>query len=67
MVNNPLQLGNQAPKHCNVLQTSDEDPTFFSTDPDPAGEKMRIRIRLEEKADPDPTLNRNEDKKIFIF
>ena len=30
----------------------------FSTDPDPAGKK---------NADPDPTLNRNEEKNIFIF
>ena len=47
------------------IKTKDEDPTFFSTDP--AGGKMRIRILLEKNADPDPTLNRNEEENIFIF
>ena len=41
-----------------TLFIRDENPTFFSTDPDPAGKK---------NADPDPTLNRNEEKVIFIF
>ena len=35
----------------------DEDPTFFSMDPDPA----------EKNPVPDPTLNRNEEKNIFIL
>ena len=34
----------------------DEDPTFFSMDPDPA---------QMEKKNPDPTFNRNEEKNIF--
>ena len=51
-----------------TVKTRDEDPTFFSTDPDPTGKKMRIQIRLKKKnADPDPTLNRNEEKNIFKF
>ena len=45
----------------------DDDPTFFSTDPDPAGKRMRIRIRLKKNADPDPTLNRNEEKIYSYF
>ena len=47
------------------LYFRDEDPTFFSTDPNLAGKK--IRIRLKKNADPDPTLNQNEEKNIFIF
>ena len=35
----------------------DEDPTFFLTDPFPA----------QLGKNPDPTLNRNEEKNIFIF
>ena len=35
----------------------DEDPTFFSMDPDPA--------QLEKN--PYPNLNRNEEKNIFII
>ena len=49
------------------VMSRDEDPTFFSTDPDPAGKKMRIRIRLKKNADPDPTLNRNEEKIYSYF
>ena len=51
------------------VRIRDEDPTFFFTDsnPDPAGEKMQIHIRLEKNADPDPTLNQNEEKNILIF
>ena len=48
-----------------AVKIRDEDPTFFSTDPDPAGKKMRIWIRLKKNADPDPTLNRNEEKKYI--
>ena len=45
----------------------DEDPTFFSTDPDPAGEKVEIRILLVKNTDPDPTFNRMKKKYIHIL
>ena len=45
---------NADPQH--RITVRDEDPTFFSTDPDPTGEK---------NVDPDPTLNRNEEKKYI--
>ena len=43
----------------------DEDPTFFSTDPDPgpAEKKFWIRTRLRIR----PEIDRNEEKNIFIF
>ena len=40
----------------------DEDPTFYSLDPDPAQLKKK-----NPNPAPDPTLIRNEEKKIFIF
>ena len=43
-------------KKCEV-RARDEDPTFFSMDPDPA----------QLKKNPDLTLNRNVEKNIFIF
>ena len=39
------------------LNTRDEGPTFFP----------RIRLGLKKNPDPVPTLNRNEEKNIFIF
>ena len=41
------------------LLPRDEDPTFFSTDPDPAGKKNA-------ELTPAPTFNRNEEKNVFI-
>ena len=43
------------------LDLRDEDPEFFSTDPDPDP------AQLKKIPDPDPTWNRNEEKNIFIF
>ena len=40
-----------------ILTRADEDPEFYSTDPDPA----------QLKKNPDPTLIRNEKKRIFMF
>ena len=39
--------------------TREQDPTFFSIDPDPNPGQL--------ENSPDPTLNRNEEKNIFIF
>ena len=49
-LNHKCYVGMYCPTGVEMLDniiSRDEDPTFFSTDPDPAGKKMRIRIRHE--------------------
>ena len=41
--------------------TRDEDPTFFSKDPDPA------QLEKYSGSDSGSTLNRNEEKKIYLY
>ena len=53
----PLLLGNI----CISLNIRDEDPEFFSTDPDPAQLKKKIRIRLRIR----PEIEMK--KKIFLY
>ena len=48
-----------------IIKSRDEDPTFFSMEPD--GKKCGSGSGWKKNADPDPTLNRNEEKNIFIF
>ena len=45
------------------FETRDEDPEFFSTDPDPDPGPAQ----LKKNPDLGPNWNRNEEKNIFMF
>ena len=53
-----------------LLKPRDEDPTYFSTDPDPAGKKMQIRIRIRRAKKQRIRIRRakiNESDRVRIF